>query len=133
MAQLAPFVIPPTGPVSGSAVDQSSLNEPIQRIVRNGAHFEKLDSKQRIRFFGLNIAGPDLFAANHDQIEATVRRLAAMGCNVVRLHHLDNMWENPVTGRFGARTRQLSRLIRSSSTNCTLPSTNSKSMASTST
>ncbi len=87
-----PFVVPSHGPAAGSAVDQSALNAPIERIVRDGSHLRGKSSGERIRIYGMNVGGPEIFPATREQIDAMVERLARSGFNSVRLHHLDNMW-----------------------------------------
>jgi hypothetical protein len=102
-----PFVIPPEGPATDSAVDQSKLNGPLDRVVRDGSVFRLSTSRERIRFFGLDVCGPELLVASKPQIDAMCRRLAAMGVNVVRLHHLDNMWARGGGGSLWRNADQL--------------------------
>ncbi len=87
-----PFNIPGDGVVAGSAVDQSTLNTPIERIVHDGPYLRGKTTGERIRIYGMNVGGPEIFPASREQIDAAAQRLARAGFNSVRLHHLDNMW-----------------------------------------
>jgi hypothetical protein len=44
------------------------------------------------RFWGTNIAAYALFRTPHGDVPAQARRLAALGYNLVRLHHMDSPW-----------------------------------------
>ncbi len=44
------------------------------------------------RFWGTNIAGRTLFSGSHDEVCGQAARLAALGFNLVRLHHHDSRW-----------------------------------------
>jgi len=46
------------------------------------------------RFWGTNLVAMDCFASDA-QIDSAVSRLAKMGCNILRLHHLDAPWTSP--------------------------------------
>lgn len=46
---------------------------------------------QRIRFWGANLIGPGAFQSYGDA-EVLARRLAKLGYNIVRWHHMDNDW-----------------------------------------
>lgn len=49
-----------------------------------------------VRFWGGNIAAYALFNDNRENIEAQAKRIAAMGFNLMRLHHHDSMgWVTP--------------------------------------
>ena len=49
-------------------------------------------NEKRIRFFGANL-GMGANFPEHDESEAAARRLAKLGCNLVRLHHMDMRYE----------------------------------------
>ncbi len=59
------------------------------------------------RFWGTNLVDKDCFANNKD-IDSLVNRLSKMGCNLLRLHHMDAPWA--ATNIFGNTntTRKLS-------------------------
>ena len=44
------------------------------------------------RFWGTNVAASALFGTPHGDVPAQARRLAALGYNLVRLHHMDSPW-----------------------------------------
>lgn len=46
------------------------------------------------RFWGTNFVGSECFPTK-EQAEKSARRLARMGCNLVRLHHMDAPWARP--------------------------------------
>ena len=61
-----------------------------------------------IRFWGLNIVGGNAFLS-HEDAELMAKRLAKLGCNLVRFHHLDASWANPnIFGNDLKTTRKLS-------------------------
>lgn len=60
--------------------------------VKDG-HFYFADGT-RVRFWGTNIYAPSTFPSKQDA-ELMASRLAKMGCNLVRIHHLDAFWSNP--------------------------------------
>jgi hypothetical protein len=60
--------------------------------VRDG-HFAFEDGTP-VRFFGVNIPGAYALPT-HEEAERLAERLAQMGCNLVRLHHLDAPWAKP--------------------------------------
>ncbi len=62
-----------------------------QIITRDG-HFVESDTGERIRFFGTNVGGPEIFAADPSDFPSYARHLAKHGINGVRIHHLDNTW-----------------------------------------
>lgn len=47
-----------------------------------------------VRFFGVNIQAPEALPA-HEQAERVAERLAQLGVDLVRLHHLDAPWAEP--------------------------------------
>ncbi len=44
------------------------------------------------RFWGTNVAASALFDTPHSDVRIQARRLAALGFNLVRLHHMDSPW-----------------------------------------
>jgi len=48
----------------------------------------------KIRFWGLNIVAANAFIS-HEDSEIMAKRLAKLGCNLVRFHHLDASWASP--------------------------------------
>jgi hypothetical protein len=53
------------------------------------------------RFWGTNVAAYALFATSHGEVRAQAKRLAALGYNLVRLHHMDSPWvANNIFGRY---------------------------------
>lgn len=78
------------GPL-GAALDASDLLDPPAGrhgflTVDNGRFL--FEDGTPVRFFGVNLDGKPALVP-HEQAEALARRLAQMGCNMVRLHHLD--------------------------------------------
>ena len=53
------------------------------------------------RFWGTNVTAYALFGMSHGEVRAQARRLAALGYNLVRLHHMDSPWvANNIFGRY---------------------------------
>jgi hypothetical protein len=52
------------------------------------------DNGQEIRFLGVNIVGANCFPSKQKAVDMATQ-LAQMGCNLVRLHHLDAPWARP--------------------------------------
>ena len=52
------------------------------------------ENGQKIRFWGTNITAENCFVSDA-QIDSTVKRLARMGVNMIRMHHLDAAWSRP--------------------------------------
>jgi hypothetical protein len=46
------------------------------------------------KFWGTNLVAGDVFRT-HAETDLMVRRLAKLGCNLVRLHHMDAAWADP--------------------------------------
>lgn len=81
----------------GPVPDLSFLNAGGKPAGRHGAvHADKAQlvfaDGTRARFWGTNIAAYALFGTPHDDVPAQARRLAALGYNLVRLHHMDSPW-----------------------------------------
>ncbi len=47
-----------------------------------------------VRFWGTNLVASDIFAPD-SMIDSLVSRLSKMGCNLLRLHHMDAVWSTP--------------------------------------
>jgi len=52
------------------------------------------ENGKKIRFWGTNITAENCFASDA-VIDSTVKRLARMGVNMIRMHHLDAAWSRP--------------------------------------
>ena len=88
-----PFVLPWDDASPGTLTDVSFLNAKPAGvhgyiIARNG-HFVETNTGKRIRFLGTNFAGKDAFPS-HADAEKVAARIAKLGINIVRLHHMDN-------------------------------------------
>lgn len=59
-----------------------------------------------VRFWGTNLVAGNCFP-DRKTAEATATRLSRMGCNLVRLHHMDAPWFNPNIFCNGPTTRRL--------------------------
>lgn len=84
-------------PAAGTPVDVSYLlDAPAGKhgflTARNG-HFYFQDGT-RARFWGFDIMGSECFA-DHSAAKLLAERLARMGVNIVRLHHMDASWADP--------------------------------------
>jgi len=49
---------------------------------------------EKIKFFGTNLVDGDIFRS-YEEIDKMVKRLAKLGVNIVRLHHMDAAWAEP--------------------------------------
>ncbi len=58
-------------------------------IVAKNGHFVETNTGSRLRFLGTNFAGKDAFPS-HVDAEKVAARIAKLGINLVRLHHMDN-------------------------------------------
>lgn len=85
-----PFYIPPGGTVPGTAPAALGLSSgPAEaRVAVSGDQFILADSGDPIRFWGVNLCFAGAFPdhATADRISA---RLASLGVNIVRFHHID--------------------------------------------
>lgn len=92
-----PFVMSPLDTPADSPVDVSFLNQPgtSGRITVQGAHFVD-PAGERVRFLGTNVTFSSAFP-DQEHAPAVARRLAQLGFNVVRFHHLDarDIWKSP--------------------------------------
>lgn len=95
-ANFYPFVMPWDDRLAGTATDVSGLNaKPAGRngriVARNG-HFIENTSGRRIRLFGTNVGGSAAFPSRADA-DKIAARMAKLGINIVRFHHLNNGWD----------------------------------------
>lgn len=90
-----PFVMPWDDASPGTATDVSFLNGgPIteqRRIVVKDGHFVESGTGKRVRFMAVNFAAASAFPT-HEDAEKVAARLAKLGINLVRLHHMDSHW-----------------------------------------
>ncbi|MBK6916328.1 MAG: glycosyl hydrolase family 5 [Deltaproteobacteria bacterium] len=99
----------PTGVVSwdGAPVDVGDTlgREPAGRHGRVRADGDALEFEDGtpVRFWGTNVAAYALFDGDKPDIERQARRLAALGYNLVRLHHHDSAWVEPNIFEPGSR------------------------------
>lgn len=88
-----PFVIPWDDSTSGTPTDVSFLNATPAGthgyIISKNGHFYESKTNTRIRFIGTNFAAKDAFP-NHADAEKVAARIAKLGINIVRMHHMDN-------------------------------------------
>ncbi len=92
-APLFPFVIPWDDDAPGTITDVSFLNAKPAGVhgyvVAKNGHFVETNTGKRVRFLGVNFAAKDAFPS-HADAEKVAARLANLGINIVRLHHMDN-------------------------------------------
>lgn len=94
-----PFVMPWDSAPNGSAADVSFLNHKPAgkhgRVVAKGPQFVLSGTGERIKFFGTNVGSRAAFPekADADKIAA---RMAKLGINIVRFHHLNNGWDTEI-------------------------------------
>ncbi|RYG34263.1 hypothetical protein EON81_16015 [bacterium] len=91
-----PFVMPWDDAPDKSAIDVSFLNSaPAGKngwIVARDGHFFEEKTKKRVRFFGTNLGARAAFPSKEDAPKIAAR-LAKLGVNIVRFHHLNNGWD----------------------------------------
>ena len=80
----------------GSAANLSYLNhKPAGKFgwlkVKNGDFC--FDNNKTIRFVGVNVVANRLFNMTHKDSDIIAKKLAALGVNMVRLHHLTPVWQ----------------------------------------
>jgi len=82
----------------GAIIDlTSSLDAPAGRhgpITVTAAGTLAFADSTPARFWGTNIVGGDLYRS-HEEADLMVKRLAKLGVNIVRLHHMDAFWAEP--------------------------------------
>ena len=90
---LFPFVLPWDDASSGTITDVSFLNvKPAGAhgyVVAKNGHFVETNTNARVRFLGVNFAAKDAFPSHADAAKVAAR-IAKLGINLVRLHHMDN-------------------------------------------
>lgn len=92
-----PFVLPWDAAPNQTAVDVSFLNH--KPAGKNGwvrpnaqGHFVESKTGRRVRFFGTNVGARAAFPLKQDA-HIIAARMAKLGINVVRFHHLNNGWD----------------------------------------
>ena len=88
-----PFVVPWDDASPGTLTDVSFLNAKPAGvhgyIVAQNGHFVEANTGKRIRFLGTNFAAKDAFPS-HADAQKVAARVAKLGIDLVRLHHMDN-------------------------------------------
>jgi len=88
-----PFVLPWDDAAPGTITDVSFLNARPAGVngylVPKNGHFIESKTGTRVRFIGTNFAAKAAFPS-HADAEKVAARLAKLGINLVRLHHMDN-------------------------------------------
>ena len=88
-----PFVLPWDDATPGTATDLSFLNAKPAGvngfIVPKSGHFIESKTGKRVRFLATNLVAKSAFPS-HADAEKVAARLAKLGINLVRLHHMDN-------------------------------------------
>jgi hypothetical protein len=87
-----------------SLLDAPAGKHGFAKAVNNKIQFE--DGTPAL-FWGTNLVANSAFPSKQ-QADSVATRLAKMGCNLIRLHHLDANWSNPNIFGNGATTRTLS-------------------------
>jgi hypothetical protein len=116
-----PFVLPWDDAAPGTITDVSFLNAKPAGvngdIVPKNGHFVESKTGKRVRFLGTNFAARSAFPS-HADAEKVAARIAKLGINLVRLHHMDNtgwgagasIWDTTVKDRQHIDPAQLDRL-----------------------
>ncbi len=90
------FVLPWDDGRKGTATDVSFLSStPAGKngaIVSKNGHFYEQQSGKRVRFLGVNCGAREAFPSKEDA-DRVAQRLAKLGVNIVRFHHLQNDWD----------------------------------------
>ena len=88
-----PFVVPWDDASPGTLTDVSFLNAKPAGVhgfvIAKGGHFVETNTGNRVRFLGTNFVAKDAFPS-HADAEKVAARIAKLGINLVRLHHMDN-------------------------------------------
>ncbi len=89
-----PFVI--RNIEAGSVADYSFLNhKPAGKygyLTNQNGDFTFADG-QKIRFFGINLVDDRVMEMDHRQTEELAQNMAALGINMVRIHHISAKWQ----------------------------------------
>ena len=92
-AKMFPFVVPWDDAAPGTMTDVSFLNaKPAGKhgyIIAKNGHFVETNTGKRVRFLGTNFVAKNAFPS-HADAEKVAARIAKLGINLVRLHHMDN-------------------------------------------
>ena len=92
-ARMFPFVIPWDDASPGTLTDVSFLNAKPAGvhgyIIAKNGHFTETNTGKRVRFLGTNFVAKNAFPS-HADAEKVAARIAKLGINLVRLHHMDN-------------------------------------------
>ncbi len=116
-----PFVVSWDDASPGTLTDVSFLNAKPAGvhgfIVAKNSHFIETNTGNRVRFLGTNLAGKDAFPSHADAVKVAAR-VAKLGINLVRLHHMDNsdwgqdasLWDYGVKDRQHLSAVQLDKL-----------------------
>lgn len=97
--ELFPFVMP-WDDATATATDLSGWNhKPAGKFgsITTGPDSHFYAGKERIRFLGVNIASAACFP-EHETAEKAARRMAKLGVNLVRFHHMDASWNENIFG-----------------------------------
>ena len=88
-----PFVLPWDDAAPGTITDVSFLNAKPAGvngfIMPQSGHFVESRTGKRVRFLGTNFAAKCAFPSHADAVKVAAR-IAKLGINLVRLHHMDN-------------------------------------------
>jgi hypothetical protein len=91
------WVLPWDAMGSETSVDMRNLNAvPAGKngfIKALNGHFIESATGKRVRFFGTNVSARAAFPSKPDA-DKIARRMATLGINIVRLHHLNNGWDS---------------------------------------
>ena len=116
-----PFVLPWDDAAPGTITDVSFLNARPAGvngyITPKDDHFVESKTGKRVRFLGTNFAAKCAFPSHADAVKVAAR-IAKLGINLVRLHHMDNdgwgagasIWDMSVKDRQHIDPAQLDRL-----------------------
>ncbi|MCU0430910.1 MAG: carbohydrate binding domain-containing protein [Cytophagaceae bacterium] len=97
--------------LAGHYVDWSSLlDAPAGKhgFVKSANGHLQFENGKPARFWGVNMVAANCFLS-HGEADSVALRLARMGCNLVRLHHMDAPWSKPNIFGNASNTRQLSK------------------------
>ncbi|BDI33624.1 hypothetical protein CCAX7_56750 [Capsulimonas corticalis] len=116
-----PFVIPWDDSSHGVITDVSFLNDGPAgshgNIVARDGHFVEAKTGRRVRFLATNFVAKSAFPSHEDAVKVA-KRIAKLGINLVRLHHMDNsdwgqqasIWDYGYKDRRHISAAQLDRL-----------------------
>lgn len=112
--------VPPAGPdwVAGTLqwdrwpIDVSWLNDGDRPAGRHGKLTVRdgrltFEDGTAARFWGTNVVGRALFRSSREAVVRQAQRIAALGYNLVRIHHHDSEWVRPNIFQPGPSTQRL--------------------------